>query len=135
MKKITTILVLVFAFTLTTQAQKREGKREGNNIENMLKKWTTDLNLTEEQQDKIKPLLVAQIEERKNAQDLRKSQQNSDERPSRDDREKMRAEREAKEAAFTDKLATILDKDQLEKYKSIAEEQKKNRRGGGQRRN
>ncbi|MCG1036228.1 hypothetical protein [Polaribacter sargassicola] len=134
MKKTISILVLVFAFTLTTQAQKREGKRDGDNIENMLKKWTKDLSLTEEQQNKIKPLLVEQIEERKNMQNLRKEQQDSGERPTREDREKMRADREAKAAAFTDKLAEFLDKEQLEKYTEIAEKQKNNQRGGRQRR-
>jgi len=134
MKKTITILVLVLAFTLTTQAQKREGKRGADNIENMLTKWTTDLSLTEEQQTQIKPLLVAKIEENKKLQESRKEQQDSGERPTREDREKMRAESDAKEAAFTDKLATILDKEQLEKYKEIAEKQKSNQRGGGQRR-
>lgn len=132
MKKIVTILVLVFAFTLTTEAQRNE---KNNNVETMLAKMTTDLELTEQQQNKIKPLLVAQSEERKLMAKTRKEQRDSGERPSKEEREMMRKDRAAKEANFISKLSSILDEKQLEKYKALAEELKKNRRGGGQRRN
>lgn len=133
MKKLVTILVLVLAFTLTTQAQ-RNGKNN-NNVETILAKMTTDLDLTEEQVSKIKPLLVAQNEEKKLMDEARKEQRESGERPSKEEREMMRKNMAAKEADFTDKLSSILDEKQLEKYKVLAKELNKNRRGGGQRRN
>jgi hypothetical protein len=122
MKKIVTILVLVFAFTVTAQAQKKGGKGQ---VDKMLSKMTTDLNLTTAQQDEIKPLLEAQIADRKAMGDLRKMQGESGEKPTQEDRKKMREERMAKEAAMDTKMASILDAAQLEKYNLQKEEMKK----------
>ena len=59
----------------------------------MLAKITTDLSLTEDQQLKIKPLLVEQVAENKAMEEARKAQRESGARPSEGDREKMREER------------------------------------------
>lgn len=124
MKKIASIILLVFAFTLTAQTQKKGGKQ---NAGKMLKKLSSDLNLTDAQQAKIKPLLAAQFAERKAMNDKRKALKESGEKPSKADRKKMMEERKAKATAFNSKLATILDKEQLAKFKEI----QKNRKGKG----
>ena len=64
MKKIISILVLVFAVTFTTQAQKKRGERGENGskltIEQhttlAVKKMTLALDLSDKQQKQIKPL-------------------------------------------------------------------------------
>ena len=125
MKKLVTILVLVFAFTLTTEAQKKGGK---NQVDKMLLKMTTDLSLTTAQQNDIKPLLEAQIADRKMMADKRKEQQNSGEKPSKEARKKMKEDRMAKESAMDAKMASILDASQLEKY-NLQKEEMKNKKG------
>jgi protein CpxP len=128
MKKLVTILV--FAFTLTTGAQKKGGK---NQVDKMLLKMTINLSLTTAQQNDIKPLLEAQIAEIKMMADKRKEQENSGEKPSKKARKKMKEDRKAKESAMDAKMASILDASQLEKYK-LQKEEMKNKKGMNSRR-
>ena len=121
MKKLIPILLLVFAFTLNTQSQRKERKVS---VDKMLKKMTKDLNLTEAQQSKIKPLLEAQIADRKALNKKRKAMKEAGEKPSREERMKMRKERMKSETAMNTKMATILDKDQLVKFKELAKKRK-----------
>lgn len=121
MKKIVTIIVLVFAFTLTASAQKKGGK---SSPEKMIKMMTKNLNLTEAQQSKIKPLLAEQMAERKAMSEKRKAMKDSGEKPSKEARKKMRTDRVAKEAAMNKKLAAILNPEQLAKYEAMAKERK-----------
>ncbi|MCL7753917.1 Spy/CpxP family protein refolding chaperone [Polaribacter sp. Z022] len=121
MRNIITILVLVFAFTLNTQAQKKGGKAS---VEKMLQKMTKSLNLTEAQQSKIKPLLVAQLAERKAMNEKRKALKESGQKPSKEVRQKLRSERLANETEMNTKMAAILDAEQLAKFKSIAKKRK-----------
>jgi len=70
MKKIASILILVFAFTLTTQAQ-RTGERQKFTAEQhaalAVKKMTLILDLSEKQQNQIRPLIGAQAANKKAA--------------------------------------------------------------------
>ena len=79
MKNLVTIIVLVFAFTFTAQAQKKRGGKPS--AEKMLTKMTKELNLTEAQQSKIKPLLEAQIADRKAMNEKRKANKESGQKP------------------------------------------------------
>ena len=121
MKKIATIIILIFAFTFTAQAQKRGGKPSA---EKMLTKMTKDLNLTEAQQSKIKPLLDAQIADRKAMNEKRKASKDSGQKPSKEERTQLREDRMKKEAAFNKEMASILNKEQLVKFEEIAQERK-----------
>lgn len=123
MKKIITVLVLTIAFSFTTAAQKKGGK---NQVERMLEKMTTDLSLTAAQQEEIKPLLIAQMKDRKKMNEQREVLKNSESKPTKEERNKLKEEREAKETAMNSKMATILDKAQFEKFKLMAEERKEN---------
>jgi protein CpxP len=125
MKKFVQILILVYAFTLTTDAQKKGGK---NKVDKILLKMTTNLSLTIPQQNDIKPLLEAQIAERKMMPDKRKEQENSGEKPPKEARKKMKEDRKAKESAMDAKMASILDASQLEKY-NLQKEEMKNKKG------
>lgn len=121
MKKIVTILVLVFAFTFTAQAQKKGGKPSA---EKMLKKMTKDLNLTEAQQSKIKPLLANQLAEREAAMAKRKALKESGEKPSKEARQLERKDKIAKETAFNKQMANILDEEQFSQFEAMANERK-----------
>lgn len=125
MKKIVSIILLVFAFTLNAEAQKKGRKP---NAEKMLKKMSSELNLTDDQQAKIKPLLIAELAERKVMNKKRKAMKESGEKPSREQRKEMRKERLAKETAMNSKLANILDKEQFAKYEKIQKEKKEMQR-------
>jgi short subunit dehydrogenase-like uncharacterized protein len=121
MKKTGSILLLILAFTFTTQAQKKGGKLK---VEQMLKEMTIALNLTEEQENKIKPLLIAQIADRKLLSQKRKELKESGEKPSKEDRKKMKEERMAKETALNSKMSSILNKEQFARFEIIAKEKK-----------
>ena len=121
MKNIVTILVFVLAFTFTAQAQKKGGKPSA---EKMLKKITKDLSLSEDQQSKIKPLLEGQMADRKAAMEKRKATQESGEKPSKEERKQLNADRKEKAAAFNTEMASILDKDQFAKFEAMAKEKK-----------
>jgi len=132
MKKIITVLVLTIAFSFSTQAQKKGGK---NPVEKMLKKMTTDLSLSDKQQKEIEPLLFAQIEDRKQMAENRKALKNSGSKPTKEARIKMREERKTKEAEMNEKMAQILDKEQFEKFRKMANERKENASGKNKKRN
>ena len=121
MKKIITVLVLTIAFSFTAQAQKKGGK---NPVERMLKKMTTDLNLTDAQQKEIEPLLIAQMEDRKQLAENREALKNSGSKPTKEVRNKMKEDRETKETAMNTKMSQILDKEQFEKFQKMAKERK-----------
>ena len=121
MKKIITVLVLTIAFSFTTQAQKKGGK---NPVERMLKKMTTDLSLTDAQQKEIEPLLIAQMEDRKQLAENREALKNSGSKPTKEARNKMKEDRETKETAMNTKMSQILDKEQFEKFQKMAKERK-----------
>jgi Spy/CpxP family protein refolding chaperone len=128
MKKIVTIIFLVFAFTFTAQAQKRGGKPSA---EKMLTKMTKELNLTETQQSKIKPLLEAQIADRMAMNEKRKASKDSGQKPSKEERKQQREVRMEKEAAFNTEMASILDKEQLVKFEEITKERKEKSKDRG----
>jgi hypothetical protein len=64
MKKIASIVLLVFAFTLTTQAQKGKKKMRAEKLSTeqqtilAVKKMTLALDLTTSQQNQLKPLIA-----------------------------------------------------------------------------
>ena len=121
MKKIITVLVLTIAFSFTSQAQKKGGK---NPVDRILKKMTTDLNLSDAQQKEIEPLLIAQMDDRKQLAENREAIKNSGIKPTKEARSKMREENETKEAAMNTKMSQILDKEQFEKFQKMAKERK-----------
>jgi hypothetical protein len=121
MKKIISLFFLIFAFTLTTQAQKKGSKLK---VEKMLAKMTADLNLTDKQQSKIKPLLVAQIADKKLLSKRRKDLKDAGVKPSKKENKKMKEERSTKENIMNSKMSKILSKEQFLKFEIILKEQK-----------
>lgn len=129
MKKIASILVLVFAFTFTTQAQKkRKDKRPNFSVEQRtelaVKKMTLDLDLSEKQQDEIKPLLMNQAAERKAAMEKRKALRDEDKKPSADELFAMRSKQLEAKIEFKNKMKDILKAEQFEKFEKMNEQRK-----------
>ena len=125
MKKIASILVLVFCFTLTTQAQKkRKEKRPQLSVEQhselAIKKMTLALDLSTKQQNEIMPLLKAQATERKAAMEKRKEMRKNKTKPTADEMYAMKNKQLDNRIAFKNKMKDILNKDQFEKYEKMA---------------
>ena len=116
MKKIVSILVIIFAFSLTSQAQKKGVQERAKKI---MVKMTKDLNLTEAQAEKMLPIIISQMEDRKKMRELRKKNENSGNKPSKEERKQMRDERNQKQKAIDKQVANILDKAQMERYKEM----------------
>jgi hypothetical protein len=125
MKKIASILVLVFAFTLTTQAQKKR-KEKGPKLsveqhtDLAVKKMTLALDLSEKQQNQITPLIKAQASEKKAAMESRKEARKSDKKPTADEMYAMQSKRLDNQIAFKNSMKNILNKEQFEKFEKMA---------------
>ena len=129
MRNLASILVLVFAFSLTTTAQKkRKDKRPKLSVEQhtdlAIKKMTLALDLTEKQQKQIKPLLQAQAEKRKVAMEKRKEMRKNKTKLTADEMYKMQSERLDDQIAMKGKIKDILNKEQFEKFEKMARARK-----------
>lgn len=132
MKKIASILILVFAFTFSTQAQRnRRDKAPQLSIEQhtelAVKKMTLVLDLSKKQQNELKPLLRAQGAEKKAAMQKRKEARKSKNKPTADQIFAMKNKQLDSQIAFKSKMKDILNKEQFEKF----EKMKKGRRMKG----
>jgi periplasmic protein CpxP/Spy len=125
MKKIVSILVLVLAFTLTTQAQKkRKDQKPKLSVEQQadlaVKKMTLALDLSKKQQNQIAPLIKAQASERKAAMEKRKKARINEEKPTADEMYAMQSKRLDNQIVFKNKMKEILDATQFEEFEKMA---------------
>lgn len=123
MKKITTILVFVFAFTITSSAQQQN--RGKLSVDVIMKKISSNLELTSEQQLQIKPIVEKEFKERKAMFEKRKEMRESGKRPTKAQRDKMHELRVAKEKEMDGKMNSILTEEQFTKYKQLQKEKRK----------
>ena len=127
MKKIASILILVFAFTLTTQAQ-RKGERQKFTAEQhaalAVKKMTLILDLSEKQQNQIRPLISAQAANNKAAILKRNENRATKERRTSNEIFAMKSAKLDNQIAFKNEMKDILTKEQFEKFKKIRKERK-----------
>ncbi|PQJ82827.1 hypothetical protein [Polaribacter glomeratus] len=131
MKKLASILALVFAFTVAVQAQKKERENEKSprlsveqHTDLAVKKMTLGLDLTNKQQDQIKPLMNAQAAEKKAAMQSRKENK----KPTADEIYAMRSAQLDNQIAFKNSMKNILNKEQFEKFEQMKKERKGNER-------
>lgn len=129
MKKIISIVVLVFVFTLTAQAQKKRDKKGPQltveqHTELAVKRLTLALDLSEKQQNQVKPLIKAQAEERKAAMEKRKEDRKSDEKPSADEMYAMQSKRLDAQIAFKNNMKKILNDEQFAKFEKMSKGRK-----------
>lgn len=130
MKNLVSILVLVFAVTFTTQAQKKRGDRQPNltpeqHTELAVKKMTLALDLSDKQQKQIKPLLMANMADRKAAMEKRKEARKEKKRPTADEMYTMQTKRLDKQIAMKRSMKNILNKEQFEKFEKMQKGRKK----------
>jgi hypothetical protein len=123
MKKTVSMMLLVLSFNLTTQAQKKRGTLK---VQETLKQMTMDLNLTEEQQNKLKPLLIDKMADKELLAKKKKALKASSGKPSKEESRKMKGEKAAKKATRNSKIANILNKEQFEKFEIMAKAKKEN---------
>jgi hypothetical protein len=125
MKKIASILILVFAFSLTTQAQKNnKEKRPQLSIEQQtelaVKQMTLALDLSAKQQKQIMPLMKAQAARKKEAIDKKKQMKKRNSEPSADEIFTLKSKILDHKIAMKNGMKDILNKDQFEKFEKIA---------------
>lgn len=141
MKKVASILILVFAFTLTAQAQKKgKDHKQGpkftveQRAELAVKKMTLKLDLTDKQQDQIKPIISAQAAARKAAMESRKENREAGKKPTSDEIFAMKSKQLDNQIAFKNKMKNILTKEQFEKFEKMMKNRKgKKQKGEGKR--
>ena len=124
MKKLVSILTLVFAFTLTTQAQKKRGDKQSKLTAEQhatlaVKKMTLALDLTEKQQKQIKPIIMAKMADRKAAMEKRKAARKNKKKPTADEMFAMKNKQLDNEILMKSKMKNILNKEQFEKFEKM----------------
>ena len=129
MKKLVTILTLVFAFTLTTQAQKKRGDKQSKLTAEQhatlaVKKMTLALDLTEKQQKQIKPIIMAKMADRKAAMEKRKAARKNKKKPTADEMFAMKNKQLDNEILMKSKMKNILNKEQFEKFEKMQKRRK-----------
>lgn len=129
MKKLAHVLLIVFAFTLSNQAQEqKKGKRPQLTVDQhtdlSLKRMTLALDLSEKQQNQIKPLLKAQAEKKMAMMKKHNEMRKNKTKPSADEVYKMQAERLDNQIAMKGKMKTILNDTQFEKFEKMAKARK-----------
>jgi lipopolysaccharide export LptBFGC system permease protein LptF len=131
MKKIITIILLVFAFTLTAQAQKGKRKMRAEKLSTeqqtilAVKKMTLSLDLTASQQNELKPLVAKKISDRKAHYKKMKATQKVRKKLSADERFAKVNERLDNQIAMKRKMKKILNKEQFEKFEKTNKNRKK----------
>jgi len=129
MKNLASILILVLAITFTTQAQKeRKQKKPKFTVEQQatlaIKKMTLALGLSEKQQNQIKPLLMAQITDKKANMQKRKAARKSGIQPTAEEIYALKNKQLDKQIVMNNKMKDILNKDQFEKFQKMQHKRK-----------
>jgi len=130
MKQFASILVLVFAFTLSAQAQKkRNEKRPELSIEQQtnlaIKQMTLTLDLSEKQQNQITPIMTAQAASKKTAMEKRREMRKNKTKPTADEIYEMKSKFLDNQIAFKNSMKEILNEEQFEKFQKIAKRKMK----------
>jgi hypothetical protein len=124
MKKLASILVFVLAVTFSTQAQKkRDHKKPEFTVEQQadlsVKKMTLALDLSNKQQNQIKPLILAKMAERKAFMIKRKEAKKADKKPTSDEMYAIKSKMLDNQIAMKNSMKEILNKDQFDKFEKM----------------
>ncbi|WGH75118.1 hypothetical protein P8625_13730 [Tenacibaculum tangerinum] len=122
MKKLFTILVLAVGFTVTTQAQKEDKQQLTieQKTELTVKKMTLQLDLTQAQQNQIRPLIAKQVAERHEMWTQRKAMKKSGKKPTADERYAMKSKVLDNRIAYKAEMKRILNEQQYHRYEKMA---------------
>ena len=134
MKRLFLIVFALAALQTTAQNRKPEFKKGERNARSerlqdfspeeiatlKTKKMTLALDLTDDQQKKVKELLLEKATERKvKMEERQEKMKESDEKPSKEDRYAMMNERLDNQIEMKQKLSQILDDEQMEKWEKM----------------
>ncbi|MDA9339581.1 hypothetical protein N9Q68_01265 [Polaribacter sp.] len=130
MKNLICILILVFATTFTTQAQKKRG-RKGSEMTTIqqatlkVKKMTLALDLTLDQQKQIMPLITKRIDAVKKTKSAKKEHRKSEKRPNSNAIFAMKNKRLDAQIMMKNKMKQILTAAQFQKFEKIFKTKKR----------
>jgi hypothetical protein len=130
MKKIASSILLIVAFTLTTQAQKEKNKMRAEKLSTeqqtilAVKKMTLALDLTTSQQNQLKPLISKKISDRKAQYKQMKATQKERKKLSANERFAKANERLDAQIAMKRTMKNILNKEQFEKFEKTNKKRK-----------
>lgn len=120
MKKIALLVFLVIGLTTTTQAQKKIKKNDftiSQQTTLAVKKMALRLDLSDTQQQQIKPLIADKIEQAKVWKTKKKAFKDANKKPTSDERFEMQNKVLDQKIAFKNSMKRILDKEQYELFK------------------
>ena len=133
MKNITSILILVFLFTFTIQAQKKRGYKQQPTINQQtslkVKQMTLALDLSDKQQQQLTPLLRAEITFRQAAIEKRKEARKQKKRPSSDEIYAIKSQELDNKISMKRSMKNILNKTQFETFKKMYKQRIKKKKG------
>lgn len=121
--KILLVFALFFSMVCGVSAQRQRGGDPAKRIEKRMKKMAKHLNLTADQETKVKAIL---IESAKKGRELKNSGVSRKEK-----RQKKKALRQETDT----KLAAVLSPEQMKKFNEMKQKQKERRKQRGRQRN
>jgi protein CpxP len=137
MKNIASILVLIFVFAFTIQAQKKRGYKQQLTINQQtslkVKQMTLVLDLSDKQQQQVTPLLRAAIAFRQAAMKKRKEARKQKKRPSSDEIYAIKSQVLDNKISMKRNMKNILNATQFETFKKMYKQRMKKKKGKEQR--
>lgn len=131
---------MIMVMGLTASAQHRggkDGKRMApeDRVTMQVTKMTKALDLTEKQQGELKQLLTEKNKEHEAIIAKRKAFKEGGEKPSREEREAIKARMTEERKAVNEKIRKILTPEQFEKFEKIKEQRQERMKNRKQKRN
>jgi protein CpxP len=137
MKNIASILVFIFVFAFTIQAQKKRGYKQQLTINQQtslkVKQMTLVLDLSDKQQQQVTPLLRAAIAFRQAAMKKRKEARKQKKRPSSDEIYAIKSQVLDNKISMKRNMKNILNATQFETFKKMYKQRMKKKKGKEQR--
>ncbi|MDY0780221.1 hypothetical protein [Tenacibaculum sp. IB213877] len=129
MRKVITLIALVFGVTFASQAQKRDRKNmERLSVEQQtelaVKKMTLNLDLTPSQQSQIKPLIAQRMQEREQMFNKRKEFKENKKELTADQRFELKNKMLDKQIAYKADMKRILNEEQYQKFEKMQAKRK-----------
>ena len=137
MKNIASILVLIFVFTFSIQAQKKRGYKQQLTINQQtslkVKQMTLVLDLSDKQQQQVTPLLRAEIAFRQAAMEKRKEARVEKRRPTSDEIYLIKSQLLDNKITMKRSMKDILNTTQFKTFQKIHKQRMKKKKGKEQR--
>jgi len=124
MKNLLSIVVLVFAFTFTAQAQKKRGNMGSKlTIEQQttlaVKKMTLVLDLSDKQQKQIKPIIMSKIKNKNDFTEKRKAAKVNKQKPTSDEIFAIKIKQLDNQIMMKNSIKNILNEKQFDKFEKM----------------